>query len=107
MEGTPARLIELSEALKAHLPVLFSFVILRWIVWSSTACVCTPCIPEAWLAALTRWRRAVIVLGTITVLSVVARNPPAFNVCASYTHQQGQGVTALFAILVLSSLLNV
>ena len=101
MESTPTRLIELSEALKAHLPVLFSFTVLRWLVWSSTACVCAPCIPRGWTDALTRWRRAAVALGTLLVFGVTARNPPAFDVCASYAHQRGQGATALFAILVL------
>jgi hypothetical protein len=101
MESAPARLIELSEALKAHLPVLFSFAVLRWLVWSLTACVCAPCIPTGLTDALSQWRRAVVALGILLVCGFTARNPPAFDVCAGYAHQRGQGVTALFSIVVL------
>lgn len=101
--GAPPRLAELASALNAQLPVMFSFAVLRWIVWSSTACVCAPFIPMRLKRALAQTRRTAMAGGTLLVVLAVAQEPPAFETCAVYVYQRGQGCVALYAITVLVS----
>lgn len=101
---TSHQLAELSATLRAQLPILFSFAVIRWLVWSSAACVCAPCIPQWLWAVAERARRALMAAGTLSVFALAFADPPPLDqgVCADYAIQRAQGATALLSVAVLA-----
>ena len=96
------QLAELSATLRVQLPILFSFAVIRWTVWSSAACVCAPCVPRRLRRMVARARRLAMAMGTLLVACAVGFNPPPLlELCSDYSHQRGQGATALLAIAAL------
>lgn len=102
--ATPLRLAELSGALNANAPILFSCAAIRWLVGASAACLCTPWLPTRLRMVMARAHLWVLSLGSLYVIRLVAISPPRLtDVCAGYTDQHAQGAAALLAVVVLLS----
>ena len=98
----PARLAELAAALRTQLPVLVSFVLLRWLVCASAACACAPCVPARLRAMAAAARRHAMAAATLAAIAAVLVEPdPPTELCSDYAAQRAQGVVALLALAVL------
>jgi len=101
MDLASARLTELISHLKMHIPMLLLFAIVRWAVCLPVMCACDWCIPKKWRLFVITARRTIVMCGTLALVAIVATNPPELDICAKCAHQQVQGATTLYALLVL------
>jgi hypothetical protein len=98
----PARLAELAATLRAQLPVLVSFVLLRWLVCASAACACTRCIPARLREMAATTQRHAMAAATLAAIAAVLVEPdPPTELCSDYASQRAQGAVALLALAVL------
>lgn len=98
----PVQLSRLATTLNAQMPVLFSFTVLRWTIWSIGACALAPCVPERLKRGAALVRQYTLGTATLVLIALTAFDPPSIDICVEYPVQRVQGMSALMSIVVLA-----